>query len=36
MLIGQVVVAIAKRENAFFSSTVRIHDGHRKPLARAC
>ncbi len=31
MLLGQIVFALAKRENAFFSSTVRIQDerGHR-------
>jgi len=27
MLVGQVLFAVAKRENAFFSSTVRIQDG---------
>jgi len=26
---GQILFAVAKRENAFFSSTVRLHDGHR-------
>lgn len=31
MLAGQVIFAVAKRENAFFSSTVRVQDerGHR-------
>lgn len=29
MLAGQTLFAVAKRENAFFSSTVRLHDGHR-------
>ncbi len=27
MLVGQLLFAVAKRENAFFSSTVRIQDG---------
>ena len=29
MLVGQILFALARRENAFFSSTVRLHDGHR-------
>lgn len=29
MLGGQALFAVARRENAFFSSTVRIHEGHR-------